>query len=131
MRIPMVDLATQYRELKPQLEPALLAALEATQFILGPNVQAFEAEAAAYLGVKHAISCANGTDALHLALRALGPPPVTGPVWDDGFMAPPPHLPFGDPATQPGGRGFAQPLRRLLGVSPAPGEKGIAQKSAA
>jgi len=72
MRIPMVDLATQYRELKPQLEPALLAALEATQFILGPNVQAFEAEAAAYLGVKHAISCANGTDALHLALRALG-----------------------------------------------------------
>ena len=72
MRIPMVDLATQYRELKPQLEPALLSALEATQFILGPNVQAFEAEAAAYLGVKHAISCANGTDALHLALRALG-----------------------------------------------------------
>ena len=72
MRIPMVDLATQYRELKPQLEPALLAALEATQFILGPNVQAFEAEAAAYLGVKHAISCANGTDALHLALRVLG-----------------------------------------------------------
>ncbi|MDO8275631.1 MAG: DegT/DnrJ/EryC1/StrS family aminotransferase [Serpentinimonas sp.] len=72
MRIPMVDLATQYRELKPQLEPALLAALEATQFILGPNVQAFETEAAAYLGVKHAISCANGTDALHLALRALG-----------------------------------------------------------
>jgi len=72
MRIPMVDLATQYRELKPQLEPALLAALEATQFILGPNVQAFEAEAAAYLGVKHAITCANGTDALHLALRALG-----------------------------------------------------------
>jgi len=72
MRIPMVDLATQYRELKPQLEPALLAALEATQFILGPNVQAFEAEAAAYLGVKHAIGCANGTDALHLALRALG-----------------------------------------------------------
>ncbi|ATR21801.1 Formate hydrogenlyase subunit 3 [Roseomonas mucosa] len=65
-----------------------------------------------------------------LALRALGPPPVTGPVWDDGFMAPPPHLPFGDPATQPGGRGFAQPLRRLLGVSPAPGEKGIAQSLA-
>lgn len=60
-----------------------------------------------------------------LALRAFGPAPVTGPVWDDGFMAPPPHLPFGDPATQPGGRGFAQPLRRLLGVSPAPGETGI------
>lgn len=61
-----------------------------------------------------------------LALRALAPAPVTGPVWDDGFMAPPPHLPFGDPATQPGGRGFAQPLRRLLGVAPAQGETGIA-----
>ncbi|UPG73076.1 hypothetical protein MVG78_02530 [Roseomonas gilardii subsp. gilardii] len=65
-----------------------------------------------------------------LALRALGPAPVTGPVWDDGFMAPPPHLPFGDPATQPGGRGFAQPMRRLLGLSPAPGETGIADSLA-
>lgn len=68
----MVDLAAQYRELQPQLEPALLQALQATQFILGPHVQAFEKEAAAYLGVKHAITCANGTDALHLALLAAG-----------------------------------------------------------
>jgi dTDP-4-amino-4,6-dideoxygalactose transaminase len=46
--------------------------LGAAQFILGPNVQAFEKEAAAYLGVAHAITCANGTDALHLALLAAG-----------------------------------------------------------
>ena len=72
MRIPMVDLAGQYRDLSPQLEPALLQALSAAQFILGPNVQAFEKEAAAYLGVRHAITCANGTDALHLALLAAG-----------------------------------------------------------
>lgn len=72
MRIPMVDLAGQYRDLKAQLEPALLASLDAAQYILGPNVQAFEREAAAYLGVKHAITCANGTDALHLALLAAG-----------------------------------------------------------
>jgi dTDP-4-amino-4,6-dideoxygalactose transaminase len=54
------------------LEPAFLKALTAAQFILGPNVQAFEKEAAEYLGVAHAITCANGTDALHLALLAAG-----------------------------------------------------------
>jgi dTDP-4-amino-4,6-dideoxygalactose transaminase len=68
----MVDLVAQYRDLQPQLEPALLKALTAAQFILGPNVQAFEKEAAEYLGVAHAITCANGTDALHLALLAAG-----------------------------------------------------------
>lgn len=75
MRIPMVDLVAQYRDLQAQLEPAFLSALNAAQFILGPNVQAFEKEAATYLGVKHAITCANGTDALHLALLAadIGP----------------------------------------------------------
>ncbi|MBP6277437.1 MAG: DegT/DnrJ/EryC1/StrS family aminotransferase [Limnohabitans sp.] len=71
----MVDLVAQYRDLQPKLEPAFLSALNAAQFILGPNVQSFEKEAAAYLGVAHAITCANGTDALHLALLAadIGP----------------------------------------------------------
>lgn len=72
MSIPMVDLAVQYRNLKAKLEPAIAASLDAAQYILGPNVQAFEKEAATYLGVKHAITCANGTDALHLALLAAG-----------------------------------------------------------
>lgn len=70
--IPMVDLKAQYRTLQATLEPAMLTALEATQFILGPNVQAFEKEAAAYLGVEHAVGVASGTDALHLALIAAG-----------------------------------------------------------
>jgi len=68
----MVDLKAQYRSLQATLEPAMLTALEATQFILGPNVQAFEKEAAAYLGVEHAVGVASGTDALHLALIAAG-----------------------------------------------------------
>jgi dTDP-4-amino-4,6-dideoxygalactose transaminase len=68
----MVDLVAQYRDLQSKLEPAFLNALTAAQFILGPNVQAFEKEAADYLGVAHAITCANGTDALHLALLAAG-----------------------------------------------------------
>lgn len=72
MNIPMVDLKEQYHRLKNEIDSGLLQALEATQFILGPNVQAFEKETAAYLGVKHAIGVANGTDALHLAVDALG-----------------------------------------------------------
>lgn len=69
--IPMVDLRAQYGALKAEIDAALAGVLESTHFILGPNVQAFEREAADYLGVAHAISCASGTDALHLALRAL------------------------------------------------------------
>jgi len=70
--IPMVDLKTQYQNLKTEIDAELAGVLESTRFILGPNVHAFEQEAADYLGVKHAISCASGTDALHLALRAAG-----------------------------------------------------------
>lgn len=72
MNIPMVDLKGQYENLKTEIDGAILQALGETRFILGPNVQAFDQEAAEYLGVEHAISCANGTDALHLALLATG-----------------------------------------------------------
>jgi len=70
--IPMVDLKTQYHNLRDEIDKGLLDALDATQFILGPNVSAFEQEAAAFLGVKHAIAVASGTDALHLAMLAGG-----------------------------------------------------------
>src|SRR5512136_2040748 len=70
--IPMVDLKIQYRKIKDEIDRGILDALENTQFILGPNVAAFENEAAAYLGVKHAVAVASGTDALHLALAAAG-----------------------------------------------------------
>jgi dTDP-4-amino-4,6-dideoxygalactose transaminase len=68
----MVDLKGQYHAIKDEIDQGLLQALDATQFILGPNVRAFEEECAAYLGVKHAVGCASGTDALHLALIAAG-----------------------------------------------------------
>jgi dTDP-4-amino-4,6-dideoxygalactose transaminase len=70
--IPMVDLKTQYHNLKAEIDTAVLDAIESTQFILGPNVSAFEQECSAYLGVAHAVSCASGTDALHLAVLAAG-----------------------------------------------------------
>jgi dTDP-4-amino-4,6-dideoxygalactose transaminase len=68
----MLDLKAEYALLRDEIEPAVLAALAACQYIGGPNVKAFEAEAAAYAGVRHAISCASGTDALLIALRAIG-----------------------------------------------------------
>lgn len=70
--IPMVDLKLQYNNLKQEIDTKVIEALGKTQFILGPNVHAFEKEAAEHLGVKHALSCASGTDALHLALLAAG-----------------------------------------------------------
>ncbi|MCK8516390.1 DegT/DnrJ/EryC1/StrS family aminotransferase [Methylonatrum kenyense] len=70
--IPMVDLTAQYPLIREEIERELSKVLDGAQFILGPNVQAFEQETADYLGVKHAVACASGTDALHLALRAAG-----------------------------------------------------------
>lgn len=70
--IPMVDLKAQYRELEAEINRHVAAVLADTRFILGPNVEAFEKEAAEYLGAEHALGCASGTDALHLALRAAG-----------------------------------------------------------
>jgi dTDP-4-amino-4,6-dideoxygalactose transaminase len=70
--IPMVDLKRQYNRMKTEIDQAVGLVLEQTQFILGPNVAAFETEVAAYHGLPYASGCANGTDALLLALRALG-----------------------------------------------------------
>jgi dTDP-4-amino-4,6-dideoxygalactose transaminase len=68
----MVNLKAQYAEIKDEIEQGLAQTIENCSFILGPNVQGFEKEAADYLGVKHAIGVASGTDALHLALAAEG-----------------------------------------------------------
>jgi dTDP-4-amino-4,6-dideoxygalactose transaminase len=70
--IPMVNLKAQYAEIREEIEQGLAETIENCSFILGPNVLAFEKEAAEYLGVKHAIGVASGTDALHLALIAEG-----------------------------------------------------------
>jgi dTDP-4-amino-4,6-dideoxygalactose transaminase len=70
-RIPLVDVKAQYAPLIPQLKEAFAEVLESGEFILGPNVKAFEREAADYLGVGDTIGVANGTDALVLVLDAL------------------------------------------------------------
>jgi dTDP-4-amino-4,6-dideoxygalactose transaminase len=70
--IPLIDVKTQYAPLLPELKERISAVLEDGRFILGPNVQAFEQEAADYLGVEHSVGVANGTDALLLVLEAMG-----------------------------------------------------------
>ena len=69
--IRMVDLVTQYHKIKPEVDAAVAQVMETAAFINGPEVKAFQSELEAYLDVKHVIPCANGTDALQVALMAL------------------------------------------------------------
>jgi len=70
--IPFIDVAAQRRRLGGAIDAAVARVLGHCQFILGPEVRAFEAELAKFCGVRHAVTCASGTDALVLALRARG-----------------------------------------------------------
>lgn len=70
--VPFLDLGAAYRELKLEIEAAVSRVLESGWYILGPEVEAFEEEWAAYCDAEHAVGLANGLDALTLALRALG-----------------------------------------------------------
>ncbi len=70
--IPLIDVKAQYAPLLERLREAIDAVIQSGSFILGPNVAAFEEEAAAYLGVSQTIGVANGTDAIVLALDAMG-----------------------------------------------------------
>jgi dTDP-3-amino-3,4,6-trideoxy-alpha-D-glucose transaminase len=70
--IPLVDVKAQYEPFLPRIREAIEGVLTSGEFILGPNVAAFEREAADYLGVKESVGVANGTDALVLVMDALG-----------------------------------------------------------
>jgi dTDP-4-amino-4,6-dideoxygalactose transaminase len=70
-KIQMVDLKTQYEKIKTEVDSAIQQVIENTTFINGPEVKSFQADLEKYLGVKHVIPCANGTDALQIAMMAL------------------------------------------------------------
>ena len=72
MKIPLVDLKAQYKLIKEEIDGAINEVIHSGQFILGPDVQAFEEEVATYCGTRFAIGVASCTDALHLALLACG-----------------------------------------------------------
>jgi dTDP-4-amino-4,6-dideoxygalactose transaminase len=72
MKIPFVDLHAQYLSIKGEIDAAMAEVIAQSAFIRGPYVEAFEEAWARTLGVKHCVSCANGTDALYIAMRGLG-----------------------------------------------------------
>jgi dTDP-4-amino-4,6-dideoxygalactose transaminase len=98
MSVPLLDLRPQYETLKPAIAEAMDRVVANQGFIMGPEVEALEAEMAAYTGAPHAIGCASGTDALLLPLKALDPQPgeevvlpaftffaTAGATWNAGF----------------------------------------------
>jgi dTDP-4-amino-4,6-dideoxygalactose transaminase len=72
MRVPLLDLKAQYATIRSEIEAAVGAVFESQYFIMGPKVKEFEQAAAKYAGVPRALGCASGTDAILLALMALG-----------------------------------------------------------
>jgi len=70
MTIPFIDLASQQKRIKPQIDAAIARVLAHGGYVMGPEVRQFEAELAAFAGIKHCLSCANGTEALALPLMA-------------------------------------------------------------
>jgi dTDP-4-amino-4,6-dideoxygalactose transaminase len=71
-KIQMVDLVSQYEKIKPSIDTAIQDVIQHAHFINGPAVTRFQTDLQEYLGVKHVIPCANGTDALQIAMMALG-----------------------------------------------------------
>jgi len=73
--VPLLDLKPQYQTIKAEIDEVVARVITSQVFVLGPEVEAFEQEVAAYCGVRHAIGCSNGSDAIVLALQAIGAKP--------------------------------------------------------
>lgn len=71
-KIQMVDLVSQYEKIQPEIDKAVLDVIRSSAYINGPEVKNFQSELEKYLNVKHVVPCANGTDALQIAMMALG-----------------------------------------------------------
>jgi len=98
MPVPLLDLRAQYASIRSELDAAIASVVASQRFILGPEVERFEAAVAEAVGVRHAIGCASGTDALLLTLQSLGLEPgdevivpaftffaTAGAVWNAGL----------------------------------------------
>ena len=78
LTVPFADLHAQYLTIKSEIDAAVAEVIRTSAFIRGPFVDRFEGEFAAASGIAHCVSCANGTDALYIAMHALG---VPLPLW--------------------------------------------------
>ncbi|OIQ25463.1 MAG: transcriptional regulator [Crocinitomix sp. MedPE-SWsnd] len=86
-QIQMVDLKSQYEKIKGEVDKATVEVISSSAYINGPEVKAFQTELESYLGVKHVIPCANGTDALQIALMSLGLEPGDEVITSDFTFA--------------------------------------------
>jgi dTDP-4-amino-4,6-dideoxygalactose transaminase len=124
-KIPLVDLKAQYLTIKEDIYAAIDDCLENTAFIQGSRVKKFESEFAEFLGVKHAIGCANGTDALFLAMKALG----VGPG-DEVITAANSFIATSEAVTMAGAKiVFADVDEKSSNISPETVEKHITKKT--
>ena len=100
MKIPFVDLHAQYLSIKEEIDRAIAEVIAESAYIRGRHVDTFEQAWARTLGVKRCVSCANGTDAIYIALRALGLKPG-----DEVITSAHSWISTSEAITQAGGRG--------------------------
>ncbi len=125
MRVPYNDLHAQYLTIKPGIDDAIARTVRDSAFIRGPEVEGFERAFAQAIGTKHCVSCANGTDALYLAFRALGLQPG-----DEVITSAHSWIASSETITQAGGRVvFADTDSATYTLDPADVEKKITPKT--
>src|SRR5437773_7265381 len=121
MKIPFVDLHAQYLSIKDEIDKAIADVIAESAYIRGRHVDAFEQAWAKTLGVKRCVSCANGTEAIYIALRALGLQPG-----DEVFTSAHSWISTSETITQAGGRAvFSDTDPDTFTLDPAATERNI------
>jgi dTDP-4-amino-4,6-dideoxygalactose transaminase len=126
MNVPFVDLKVQYQSLKPEIDAGIKNVIDNTAFIGGRFVDAFEKSYAQKYGVKHCISCANGTDAIYIALKALG----VGPG-DEVITVANSWISTSETITQTGAKPVFVDIDEYFHIDPSKIEKKITKKTKA
>ena len=119
MKIPFVDLHAQYLTIKEEIDRAIADVIAESAYIRGPHVDTFEPAWARTLGVKHCVSCANGTDAIYISMRGLGLKPG-----DEVITSAHSWISTSETITQAGGRVvFCDTNDKIFTIDPAEIEK--------
>jgi dTDP-4-amino-4,6-dideoxygalactose transaminase len=126
MNVPFVDLKSQYRSLKSEIDPAIQSVINETAFVGGHYVDLFEKAFAEKCGAKHCVSCANGTDAIYITLKALG----IGPG-DEVITAANSFIATSEAISQTGARPVFVDIDKYFHIDPARIESKITKKTKA
>lgn len=126
MNVPFVDLKAQYQSIKSEIDPAIQTVINETAFVGGKYVEGFEKAFAEKFGVKHCVSCANGTDAIYITLKALG----VGPG-DEVITAANSFIATSETISQTGARPVFVDIDEYFHIDPARIEEKITAKTKA